>query len=135
VRIYLRRHAEWFTGEQKRTERKARPSRAGHRRTRLYRSCQRSKGPCYLQAQPLQAGSFGFLTVPVSVLLPEPELRRKESSVKLGESRKDKRDYLFRPPGFKIKHARKQAEFSRASFTMAQNKGGISTNGVRHIFS
>ena len=50
-------------------------------RAQQHRSYQRSQGPYDLPAPPLQADSFGPLTVPLATLL--PELRRKESSAKL----------------------------------------------------
>jgi hypothetical protein len=87
VHIYLRRHAEWFPGEQTTAARKAGPNRAAFRRAAKHicaqqrRSHQRSRGLYGLPAPPLQAGSFGPLTAPLAALL--PELRRKESSAEL----------------------------------------------------
>ena len=87
MHINLRRHAEWFPGEQARAALKAGPNRAAFGRTakhlhaQQHRSYQRSRGPYGLPVPPLQADSFGPLTVPLAVKL--PELRRKESSAEL----------------------------------------------------
>ena len=80
--IYLRRHAEWFTGEQTRAARKAGLNRAAfgraakHLQAQQHRSYQRSRGPYDLPVPPLQAGSVGHPTVHLATLL--PELRREE---------------------------------------------------------
>ena len=68
--------------EQTRAARKVGPNRAAfghvtkHLHAQQHRSYQHSRGQYGLPAPPLQADSFGPLTVPLAILL--PELRREE---------------------------------------------------------
>jgi hypothetical protein len=91
VHIYLRRHAEWFPGEQIRAARKVGPNRAAFGRAAKHLQATSTAAPqsptqpravlTIIPAPPLQVDSFGPLTAPLAALL--PELRRKDSSAEI----------------------------------------------------